>query len=235
MCEHGSIPFSLSSRLVGLSVFRSFCFDVPSELVYDSRHPQGADSAVAEMIGTWFFNGFNSTDAAEYILDMSMFFANRAVLNKAVQLSSVDARPIYTSPGLQLIKPHKTLVGTIVVSALIAIQLVGLGLLVWHIYSVPAWTTSLDALAMARIGREVLEGEIPPLGPVSKKDVKKMREVDALIGLRDVRGVSVTGLGDLEELGYAQRRSEADPTLMKDKEAVSWDTQLTLGGRGIIR
>jgi hypothetical protein len=59
---------------------------------------------------------------------------------------------------------------------------------------------------MARIGREVLEGEIPPLGPVSKKDVKKMREVDALIGLREVRGVSVTGLGDLEELGYAQRR-----------------------------
>jgi hypothetical protein len=124
MCEHGSIPFSLSGGLVGLSVFRSSCFDVPSELVFDSRDPQGADSAVAEMIGTWFFNGFNSTDAAEYILDMSMFFANRAVLNKAVQLSSVDARPIYTSPGLQLIKPHKTLVGMIVVSALIAIQLV---------------------------------------------------------------------------------------------------------------
>ncbi|KAJ7640152.1 hypothetical protein B0H17DRAFT_877587, partial [Mycena rosella] len=73
----------------------------------------------------------------------------------------------------------------IIVSVLIAMQIVGLGLLMWYIYSVPTWTTSLDAVAVAQIAREVPEGEIPPLRPVSKVDLKRMREVDALVGVKD--------------------------------------------------
>jgi hypothetical protein len=147
----------------------------------------------------------------------------------------LSERPIYTSPGLALVKPSKTLAGTIIVSVVIAMQLVGLGILMWYIYSVPTWTTSLDALAVARIGREVAEGEIPPLGPVSEEDVKKMREVDALVGVKDAAGVSTLGLsrvstGDFES---GDTRSEFDVALMMDKEASN--IELTLSGRGLIR
>jgi hypothetical protein len=58
------------------------------------------------------------------------------VLDKAVMIAqSFNERPIYTSPGLLLVKPSKTLAGTIIVSVLIAMQLVGLGILVWYIFS----------------------------------------------------------------------------------------------------
>jgi hypothetical protein len=191
--------------------------------------------AVARLMGTWFFNRFNDTDHAEYVLDMSMFFANRAVLNKAVVFAQpFNERPLYTSPGLQLFKPSKTLAGTIIVSVLIAMQLMGLGILVWYKYSVPTWTTSLDALAVARIGREVAVGEIPPLGLVSEEGVKKMREVDALVGVKDVTGVST---GDFEESGGFRSGSEleTDNAVMRNKEAFASNIELTLGGCGLIR
>ncbi|KAF7345007.1 hypothetical protein MVEN_01663500 [Mycena venus] len=233
MCEHGSIPFALPLEILASPDFTAWCFD--TEIADNIQRPQDTDSAVAQLMGTWFFNRFNYTYHAEYILDMSMFFANRAVLNKAVMIAQPFAeRPIYTSPGLQLIKPSKTLAGTIIVSVLIAMQLAGLGILVWYIYSVPTWTTSLDALAVARIGRGVPEGEIPPLGPVSEEDVKRMREVDALVGVKDASGVST---GDLEESGHARSgsESETDVALMRNKEAASSNIELTLGGRGLIK
>ncbi|KAF8185543.1 hypothetical protein K438DRAFT_1973841 [Mycena galopus ATCC 62051] len=199
MCQHGSIPFALPLAIQWSPDFGDFCFG--SNIAFDTQTIEDADNALAGLMGTYFFNRFNYTHHAEYILDMSMFFANRAVLNKAVILTqpSLFERPIYTSPGLELVKPAKTLAGTIIVSVLIAMQLVGLGLLMWYIYSLPTWTRSFDALAVAQIAREIPEGEIPPLGPVSKETLQKMREVDALVGVKNEAGAST---GNSEESGH---------------------------------
>ncbi|KAJ7772226.1 hypothetical protein B0H16DRAFT_1685301 [Mycena metata] len=230
MCKHGNIPFSLPQDLARSPDFMDYCF--ASEIAYDSQSAEDINSAVAQVIGLWFFNRFAYPANAEYVLDMSMYFSNRAVLNKAVTVAHVfDERPIYTSSGLELVKPSKTLAATIIVSVLIAMQLVGLAILVRYIYSVPAWTASLDALAMARIGREVPEGELPRLGPVTGADVRKMRGVDALIGVRDAVGVSTE---DLEAPGHT-RDGSGTSLIGADKEAGASNVQLLLGGRGLIR
>ncbi|KAJ7682004.1 hypothetical protein DFH06DRAFT_285334 [Mycena polygramma] len=226
MCQHGSIPFTLPLAIQWSPDVADYCFG--SEIAFNTQTTEAADSTLAALMGTYLFHRFNYTHNTEYILDMSMFFANRAVLNKAVMLTqpSFFERPIYTSPGLELVKPAKTLAGTIIVSVLIAMQLAGLGLLVWYIYSVPTWTSSLDALAVAQIAREIPEGEIPPLGPVR---LQKMREVDALVGLKDRAGVST---GNLEEPGHQRSGSETNVSLMGDKEVAF---ELAIGGPGLIR
>ncbi|KAJ6479128.1 hypothetical protein C8R45DRAFT_832888 [Mycena sanguinolenta] len=229
MCQHGSIPFAL----LGLRFpdFTGYCFGPNME--FDTQTAEDTDSTLATMMGVWVFNQFNDTANAKYVLDMSMFFVNRAVLNKALTVTGTSpfGRPIYTSPGLLLLKPTKTLAGTIIVSVLIAMQLVGLGLLVWYIYSVPAWTSSLNALAVAQIAREVSDGEIPPLGPVSSDGRKRMYNVDALVGVKDGTCASNE---TLEELGYGGG-SKTDVGFMGDKGTTSSSIELTIGGPGLIR
>ncbi|KAF8164362.1 hypothetical protein K438DRAFT_2067300 [Mycena galopus ATCC 62051] len=231
MCQHGSIPFALPIAIQSSPDFSDYCNGFA--IAFDTKTTEDADSSLADVMGTYFFNRFNDIFNAEYILDMSMFFANRAVLNKAVMLTqpSISERPIYTSPGLELVKPVKTLAGTIIVSALIAMQLAGLGLVIWYIYSVPTWTTSLDALAVAQIAREIPDGDIPPLGPVSKEKLGKMLKVDVLVGVNHGAGMST---GSLEESGYL-RSSWTKVSPMGDKEATASSLELAIGGPGLIR
>ncbi|KAJ7152393.1 hypothetical protein C8R46DRAFT_1007027 [Mycena filopes] len=231
LCKHGNIPFALPLYTAASPDFMDFCFS--STIAYDSASSADTDSAIAQILATWFFNRFNSTLSAAYTLDMGMFYANRALLTKAVTIAQVfSERPIYTSPGLELVKPRKTLAGTIIVSVLIAMQLVGLALLVRYIYTVPTWTTALDAVAVARIGREVPEGAMPPLGPVGEEDMGRMREVDALVGVRD--GSAGDGDGDLEPSRHT-RRGSSETLMTEIEEGKTSNVELTLGGRGLVR
>ncbi|KAK7057883.1 hypothetical protein R3P38DRAFT_2497804 [Favolaschia claudopus] len=226
MCRHGGIPFSLSMHLGVGEDFHVYCSEFRIE--HNSPSTTNSDGDLAMAIGMWFFKRFNDPDIAEYMLDISMFLANRAVLNKAVTISQGSLkRPIYTSPGLVLVKPTKSLAGTVLVSLLIGLQLVGMGLLMAYIYSVPTWTRSLDALAVARIGGEVPAGEMPPLGPLTKEDERRMRRVDGLIGVRtDLEFDDVEG-------GRTRRGSETSVALM-GKEVDGSEVELVLGGRGIV-
>ncbi|KAJ7020729.1 hypothetical protein C8F04DRAFT_1274646 [Mycena alexandri] len=127
MCKHGNIPFSLPLDIARSPDFKDYCFE--SEIVFNSQRTEDTDAAVAQVIGLWFFNRFDYTSNAEYVLDMSMYFVNRAMLNKAVLLGQpFNNHPLYTSGGLELVKPVKTLAATIIVSVLIAMQLVGLAI-----------------------------------------------------------------------------------------------------------
>ncbi|KAK7017244.1 hypothetical protein R3P38DRAFT_2635099 [Favolaschia claudopus] len=235
MCKNGGIPFALPIQLVNGQDFSSYCSDY--QIGYITRSRVVADSTIASALGTWFFNRFNATENAEYILDMTMFMANRAALNKAVTLSQgFNQRPIYTSPGTVLYKPTKSLAGTIIVSLLIGMQLVGLGWLVVYIYSVPTWTRSLDALAVARIGGEVPEGELPPLGPVTKEDERRLKRVDGLIGVKDAGVLSEDlELTDVEGAGArAGRGSETSVALIGKETLGEAEVELVLGGRGVV-
>ncbi|KAJ7035994.1 hypothetical protein C8F04DRAFT_1258357 [Mycena alexandri] len=230
MCKHGNIPFSLPLDIARSPDFKHYCFE--SEIVFNSQQTEDTDAAVAQVIGLWFFNRFNYTSNAEYVLDMSMYFANRAMLNKAVLLGQpFNNHPLYTSGGLELVKPVKTLAATIIVSVLIAMQLVGLAILVRYIYSVPTWMTLLDALAVARIEREIPVGELPRLGMVTEEDVKKMGEVDGLIGVKDAAAVSTE---DLEESGHTRDGSGTGDALMGGNKEVVLNIELTLGGRRLV-
>ncbi|KAF9267045.1 hypothetical protein L218DRAFT_1063442 [Marasmius fiardii PR-910] len=231
MCEHGSIPFALPIELVNGADFTTYCYDIPGRLNSYVADQHSQDIYAANVIGLWLYNRFNDTSNAEAILGMTMFYANKAVLTKSVSMSyPFAARPIYTSPGLLLLKPDKSVAGTIIVTILISLQLLALAALVWYIYSVPTWTSQLDALAVARIGKAVPDDDLPKIGPVSEEQIEHLQTVDGLIGFGDD--------GDARAQKRMSSHSIQDVTEMEPIVGghilASSDAQLMLGGQGLI-
>lgn len=95
----------------------------------------------------------------------------------------MGSRKIFTAPGVVIPRPVKTLVGTIIISVLIFLQLIGLAYTVRYIYQVLTWTSALDAIAVARIGASLKENDLPPIGPVYKKDNAKLKQLSGLVGV----------------------------------------------------
>lgn len=188
ICQSGNIPFArLSLLLFGVEGPLDYCNDINSQ--YYERVNVG-NSTLDAMLYNWFLI-FNSTtggydDYAVEALSVGMFLASEAWLTQTAYLTSGltgNARNIYTSPGSPVIRPFKTLAGTIIISTLILLQLVGLTVLAWYIYTVPTWTAGLDSLAVARLARTIAEDELPPIGSVGKKDLEKLSKVDGLVGV----------------------------------------------------
>ena len=185
LCEHGGLPFS---QVIGIVKFnnlhQSRCYDVPSRLPFRAFDEYAA-TALDEVVASWF-SMFEETWDAEYLLEIAMFVANSATLNRAVAgAGPLYAREIFHSPGTQFSKPSMTTAGVIVVSAFMLLQVVALAAMVWYVNTVPTWVASLDAMAMARLGRAMRDGELPPIGPLSEKDWDRLRGVDALVGIGD--------------------------------------------------
>jgi hypothetical protein len=63
------------------------------------------------------------------------------------------------------------------------VQVGGLGVLVWYIYTIPTWTPQLNALAVAQMAQSIPDGHLPPLGPISDTEMKKLVGLDGLVGV----------------------------------------------------
>jgi hypothetical protein len=63
------------------------------------------------------------------------------------------------------------------------VQVGGLGVLVWYIYTIPTWTPQLNALAVAQMAQSIPDGHLPPLGPISDTEMKKLEGLDGLVGV----------------------------------------------------
>jgi hypothetical protein len=149
-----------------------------------------------------------------------MFLANEAMLMQTADWTgSLYARKIFTARGTLIPRPAVTLASKIVVSVLIFLQLVGLAAIAWYIYRLPTWAPALDALAAARMGKSLRDEDLPPIGPVTRKDVMKLTKADGLVGVvvqeekKDgegdgdlERGVSDSGIAVATE--DASKRSE---------------------------
>lgn len=182
ICSQNSIPFT---RL-GLQIFDDFQGLCSSSTIdWSIRNANQSDSYLVRIMAGWAY-GWNATDKAEQALSLSVFAANKAMLTKTVEASfSMNARPLYTSPGLIVSRPSKSLPATIVISVLILIQLVGIAYLTWYIYHMPSWSHALDALAMVRIGAGVRDAgyDLPPIRSLEEKDLVGLVKVDGLVGL----------------------------------------------------
>ena len=173
------------------------CYDINSrysEEYYDD------DETLETLLYQWFrvFNDTSDdyTDNAVEALSTAMFFVSQAWLTQTADLTWVmSARSIYTSPGLPVFRPAKTLAGTIIISSLIFLQVVGLSILAWYIYTVPTWTTALDSLAVARLAKSVGDDELPPIGSISDKDFQKLCKVDGLVGVVNDEDGAATVVG----------------------------------------
>ena len=188
----------------------------------------------------------------ETLLHIGLFAANRALLT--FYAPNVDGDPvkraaiwrgrtIRSSPGQSVQKPVVSTVALIVLSILLGLQMLGLAYLAYYICHVPTWTGALDALAMARIGQSVAhQGVLPPIGPVTRKDIDALRDVDGLVGIvatEDEPEGSHTRLTPNNASGTDVSEMELQPlgnkgAYMKVEEQTPL-IQLGLGAPGVIR
>ena len=154
-----------------------------------------SDESLAPMLYQWMsvFAQTGTTDSEGYpyadnyakeALEVAMFFANEALLTQTAAATFLyTARKIFTSPGSPVYRPSKTLAGTIIISTLIFLQVVGLAILAWYIYTVPTWTAELDSYAVAQLGKSLDDDVLAPIGSGSTANFRKLKDVDGLIGI----------------------------------------------------
>lgn len=183
-----------------------------------------------EIVASWASN-FREESDAEFLLLVSTFLANRAVLERAiVRTGAIDGLAVFSSPGTPFSKPSMHVASMVVISALILLQAAGMGAMVWYIDRAATWTPSLDAMAMARIGKAMDDDKLPPIGPVSDGDRAKLQEVDALVGVAD----EGTSNGDAAGAGRGLVSGGRLGTPLIDERSTGMGMMFGLGAKGLI-
>jgi hypothetical protein len=192
---------------------------------------------------------YRKMEMVEALLQISMFTANRALLTFYSPSVSYTAdwrgRTIHSSPGQMVQRPVVGKAAMIVLSVLLALQLVGLSYLAYYIYHVPTWTGALDAIAIACIGASLRDRDVlPPIGMVDEKDLDVLRNVDGLVGLVEKKDDTVRSRRrcpsrDWSEDGASDSNIELQEVVAKglyiNVESQGSDIQLGLGASGVIR
>jgi hypothetical protein len=131
--------------------------------------------------------GFNNTDQTERALSVSLFF----LFNKRV-LSSVSGsyaqrlqiRTIYFYPEHSIQNPNVSPTAKLVISTLIALQMLGFAFPTIFTYHTLTWTHNLNAMAMVVIGNTFDPEFIPPVGAVNKDPREKLESVSGVVEVK---------------------------------------------------
>lgn len=170
ICQEASIPFL---NLVHLFQNPAGC---PGVDFYFENDSIGAEQLALLIFR--FIQIFNDSQQANQPPGSALFFANQAVLTLTADATSNlgSARYIYRSDGHHTQKPFISLPAIIVVSVLMLLQITGLLSLRVYNYRNPAWTDSLDAFAMARIGASLQAGSLPAIHLLERRTSKSCIE-----------------------------------------------------------
>lgn len=135
------------------------------------------------------------------VLDTGMYLAAQAVLDAAAVPYGESPNQIWRAEGLAVRTPVVSLPALIVVSVLMALQVVGLLLLLWYIYKVPTWTETLDAMALAMFVGQwsqrdggLFRGD--GLWELTPEQQEVMEITDALVGVERPAGEGPEGKRD---------------------------------------
>lgn len=240
-----------------------------ADLYSTGEHCRWADEAIADgnnpkpihllrLMHSWIESfvpdmGSNELDMTESLLEVSMFTANRALLTFYSPETDIyndragyaKGRTVYYAPGQLVQKPVVSMPAIIVLSILLAMQLIGLAYLAYYIYHIPTWSGALDAMAIARIGASLGQKDVlPPIGPVSKKDYEALKDVDGLIGIveskeddKESQRRLASGemeSGDLSDIELQQVERKG-PYVNIGQQSPDVDMQLGLGASRVIR
>jgi len=132
-------------------------------------------------------------------LTLANYYSNNAMLNL---ISGVGSVPLYYVPGMDMQKFAIPLPAMIIITVLLATQLVGLALLAHYASRHPTWTESLDAFALLRLGASIAE-DVPLISALKAKEVKMLDEKPGWIGdvggdEREIRGLALGGPGRVQ-------------------------------------
>ncbi|KAJ4296109.1 hypothetical protein N0V88_004811 [Collariella sp. IMI 366227] len=188
----GMIPFPHSISFFNSSYsLNSSSFIGPNcAFVERGRGDVNPDSYLSNLALS-FVSTFHSNRTAEAVLETAMFAANQALLTTTASHGwRFYARSIYSSPGYEIHTPIKSTAALAVVSALLLAQVVGVVALAMYSVTSPTWTHTLDALAMAKIGRD-LGGGGAGLGALGVRDenglgaLAAVEEPEGVVGVRE--------------------------------------------------
>ena len=121
---------------------------------------------------------------ASELLETAMFFANKELLTStATQFWFDSGRKIWYSPGSLIIRPSVSPAALGVISTLIFLQVAALLALLWYIYTVPTWTSSLNSVAVAQLTRRLADDDLPAIGRLDDKSLRKLEQLDGVVGV----------------------------------------------------
>ncbi|KAK4157427.1 hypothetical protein C8A00DRAFT_11766 [Chaetomidium leptoderma] len=171
-----------------------------------------------------------SNDSLDSLLNTGMYLASKATLELAV-VTYGSTRPrdlgkpnqILYAEGVELRTPVLSTVALAVVSVLWGLQVIGILALLWYIYSVPTWTGTLDALAMARVvgllaARDGRLLRSDGLWKLTEEQLRELESMDGLVGTVEDKALSS---GDSKEVA-----ATVDPAVP--------DSILSVGALGVI-
>jgi len=193
ICQQGKIPFSNLFNTGIVSAFTSLC-----DRSTWSQNPTGVSvqHPVLETLYSYVSGLFSDASTAQNALSTAMFFAIESQLVRTAAVTAGDsARTISTSRGTAFSKPYVSSAGIGIISALIGLQLAVLAALTVYIYRGPTWTSSLDALAVAKVSAYVDKKHDFLLKP--DDDAAMLSKLEYVDGLVDV----TNGTHNMEQRG----------------------------------
>lgn len=180
-------------------------------------------SQLVKLAYEWFA-GFNITNEPLPSLKAAMFYANEALLTASTgQHPSLPGRRIASSIGTAVVKPKVSLPAKVIISILLAVEVLALVGLAVFIYRVPTFARRLDAFSTAAIGAQLSSAgvQLPGLGRVGrleKKAVKILEHYDGVIGFGDpyTSGADTTGTREVVREARLSGSSTAQGTPLSE-------------------
>lgn len=197
----------------------------PSYAPLDCPATDPSDDPAPPLLGalmSWLPN-FGDENSAIAALTLATYAAGNAILNVGPGLD-FDGYFLFTSPGIGIQKPTIALAGIVVVSLLLAAQIIGLALLAVYAGRSATWTESLDSWAMMRLGAEVGRDNMPAVSALDKRVAEVLDEREGWVGDTGWEGregevvVRELGLG-----GQGRVRAGGMYRMVRRKEGVGGD------------
>ena len=178
VAEFTSTQGNTSRETAAISVWwKSFCERQPLyqsnlrgvKYCQDGREP-------SEAVASWLAQPFDNVYPMEELIFSGIVLTHKTILtthrrrDAPRQLSLNNGRWIYSSPGFYISKPDVSVSSIVILSVIIAIQIVGLLFCGAYIARVPTWTRSFNAMAIARIGAGLEKDQLPVDGQYAEDE-----------------------------------------------------------------
>ena len=194
--------------------------------------------------------GWDNPTTVKKWLDISMYVANRATLTShthrnVLRWHDTTGREIYAAEGLKVYKPSPSIAAQVILTVIVMVHVFGLLGVAWFIQLWPAWTRTLDSMAIARVAASLDPSLLPPIKTARLSARAPLKDVDGLIGIQEAEsahahsvraepsqqeGIAMETLSIASTAGK-QATSSATPMMAA---AGAGSVELGLGAPGVI-
>ncbi len=164
------------------SPYHHFSWNQSAPPLLFAKNSGGAFPPLLEALFEWLPN-FGDDAKATAALTFATYAASNAILN----VGPISSEFLDSCAGSDLQKPAMPLMAMVVITLLLAAQLVGLAFLAVSASRIPSWTESLDAWAMLRIGAEV-GPDVPHVSALEARRASVLDERKGWVGDAGVKG-----------------------------------------------